>query len=219
VAQLERCAETIPHHVLGSYPFYSTRWHDFFSYAQVKTELHNKTRLQPYLSVASLATRGDGGRRLAQYFRKSLVHRGRRCARAAVARRRRLVRSRQRHELRHGPPVADYRGGLNYRARDWPDGSAPNPPAGSRTRPADAVFISRFGNDSWCTDSRGSATRWGRPRSAPSFFWNGNFHDRRAAADFGANYFETGRACAYVRRGCRPRCTFHHQPAVRPTHR
>jgi Tfp pilus assembly protein PilF len=33
------------------YPLFSTRWHDFFSYAQVKTELRTNSFLHPYLSV------------------------------------------------------------------------------------------------------------------------------------------------------------------------
>ena len=54
------------------YPIYSTRWHDFFSYAQVKTELHNKTRLQPYLSVRFVGdTRVTVGAVSPQYLSES----------------------------------------------------------------------------------------------------------------------------------------------------
>lgn len=33
------------------YPIYSTRWHDFFAYGQVKTELRKNRWLQPYVSI------------------------------------------------------------------------------------------------------------------------------------------------------------------------
>ncbi|HTQ56674.1 MAG TPA: tetratricopeptide repeat protein [Bryobacteraceae bacterium] len=34
-----------------TYPLYSTSWHDFFSYAQIKTELHSKIPIHPYVSL------------------------------------------------------------------------------------------------------------------------------------------------------------------------
>ncbi len=45
-----------------TYPLYSTRWHDLFSYAQVKTEWHAKFFIHPYISLRFVGdTRGTIG--------------------------------------------------------------------------------------------------------------------------------------------------------------
>jgi len=47
---------------LWMFPMYSTRWSDFFSYAQVKTELHLNLPVHPYLSLRFVGdTRGTIG--------------------------------------------------------------------------------------------------------------------------------------------------------------
>ena len=53
-------------------PLFSTRWHDFFSYGQVKTEFRTRSFLQPYLSVRFIGdTRLTIGAAAPQYLSES----------------------------------------------------------------------------------------------------------------------------------------------------
>jgi Tfp pilus assembly protein PilF len=54
------------------YPLFSTRWHDFFSYAQIKTEFRTRSFLQPYLSIRFIGdTRLTIGAAAPQYLSES----------------------------------------------------------------------------------------------------------------------------------------------------
>jgi len=60
------------------YPLYSTRWRDFFAYAQVKTELHVKFPIHPYVSLRFVGdTRGtitqENGGIAPQYLSESAL--------------------------------------------------------------------------------------------------------------------------------------------------
>ena len=130
-----------------TFPMYSTRWRDFFSYAQVKTEIRLKAPVTPYASVRFIGdTRRTLGGSLPQYLSESSVIFGLGLA------------SRPWHGVRvwgeagtavgylTGHMLPDYRGGLAW-------GRGFGRLLGSKTAgwffetAADGVFVSRFGND------------------------------------------------------------------------
>ena len=173
------------------YPIFSTRWHDFFSYAQVKTELRNKTRLQPYLSVRFVGdTRVTVGAVSPQYLSESsfIVAGGVRVLpwHGAGA----WFEAGSAMSYATGHILPDYRGGLNYahligralgaESSGWFADTA-----------ADAVFISRFGNDFLVYDQSRVGYSMGPAAFRTQFFWNGNFNvDAQRQA--WANFFEMG---------------------------
>jgi tetratricopeptide (TPR) repeat protein len=54
------------------FPVFSTRWHDLFSYGQIKTELHTSLPIQPYVSVRFIGdTRQTIGAAAPQYLSES----------------------------------------------------------------------------------------------------------------------------------------------------
>jgi hypothetical protein len=173
------------------YPIYSTRWHDFFSYAQVKTELRNKTRLQPYLSVRFVGdTRVTVGAVSPQYLSESsfIVAGGVRVLpwRGAGA----WFEAGSAMSYATGHILPDYRGGLNY-------AHALGRSLGSESSglfadtAADAVFISRFANDFLVYDETRVGYSMGSAAFRTQIFWNGNF-TIDAQRQIWANFFETG---------------------------
>jgi tetratricopeptide (TPR) repeat protein len=165
-------------------PTYSSRWHDTFSYGQLKTEWNLKLPFRPYLSARVIAdTRSHADPVTPLMFSESAVV-------AAVG-----LASRPRHGAllwgeagssigylnHHATP--DYRGGLSY-ARSY----------GKRwflDTTADALFLSRFQNDGLLY----SQNRAGYSLSAGSwkFQWYMNLN---ATADvrrqYWANFVEAG---------------------------
>lgn len=160
------------------YPIYSTRWRDFFGYAQVKAEFRTGTFLVPYASVRFVGdTRMEMG--AASLSESSFIlgaglHTVPWCgvtgwfeAGSAVS----YVK---------GHMLPDYRGGVNVtrallREKFFADTTL------------DAVFISRFGNDFLVYNQ----SRAGYRAGPVQLYWNGNitFDTKREAW---ANFGETG---------------------------
>ena len=135
----------------------------------MKTELRNKTRLQPYVSVRFVGdTRVTVGAVSPQYLSESsfIVAGGVRvlpwhgagawfeagCAMSYAT----------------GHMLPDYRGGVNYAHADRPLAHRRIAAAGSPIPPRTPSSSAGSATTSWCTTSRASATRWGRPRFARS---------------------------------------------------
>jgi Tfp pilus assembly protein PilF len=135
------------------FPFYSSRWHDMFSYGQIKTEIKlGKLPLRAYLSTRFVGdTRQTTGGALPQYLSESSFIVG-----AGVA-------SRYWHGVMAwaeageaisylgkrpgaGEMMPDYRGGVAF-ARGWGHSIRSEKPGLFFETNADGVFISRFGND------------------------------------------------------------------------
>ncbi len=135
------------------FPFYSTRWHDMFSYGQIKTELKlGNLPFRVYLSTRFVGdTRQTTGGALPQYLSESSFIAG-----AGVA-------TRYWHGVmawgeageavsyigRHagvGAMVPDYRGGVAF-ARGWGRHIRSETAGFFFETNADGVFVSRFGND------------------------------------------------------------------------
>jgi Tfp pilus assembly protein PilF len=135
------------------FPFYSSRWHDMFSYGQIKTEFKlGKLPFRPYFSTRFVGdTRQTTGGALPQYLSESAFIVG-----AGVA-------SRYWHGVmawaeageaisylgKHpgvGAMMPDYRGGVAF-ARGWGHHIRSEKPGLFFETNADGVFVSRFGND------------------------------------------------------------------------
>jgi Tfp pilus assembly protein PilF len=133
------------------YPLFSTRWHDQFGYAQVKTEMRTKYGLMPYVSVRFVGdtreTLGSGAEGVApQYLSESsfIVGLG--------------VRTVPWHGITGwfeagsamgyltGHMLPDYRGGISA-ARGIGQTLAGESRGVFSDTTLDAIFVSRFGND------------------------------------------------------------------------
>ena len=183
------------------FPFYSSRWHDMFSYGQIKTEFKlGKLPFRPYLSTRFVGdTRQTTGGALPQYLSESAFIVG-----AGVA-------TRYWHGVmgwaeageaisylgKHpgaGEMMPDYRGGVAF-ARGWGHHIRSEKSGFFFETNADGVFVSRFGND-FLTYSQNRAG-FTPPALASlgnlqtQFFLNGNFtmDDKRQAW---ANFVEAG---------------------------
>jgi len=183
------------------FPFYSTRWHDMFSYGQFKTEFKlGKLPFRPYLSARFVGdTRQTTGGALPQYLSESSV-----IVAAGIA-------TRYWHGVmawgeageaisylgKHpgvGAMMPDYRGGVAF-ARGWGHHIRSEKPGLFFETNADGVFVSRFGND-FLTYSQNRAGFTPPPFGwfgglRTQFFVNGNFtmDDKRQAW---ANFVEAG---------------------------
>lgn len=173
------------------YPLYSSRWHDVFGYAQVKTEIRTKLRIVPYVSARLVGdTRQTIGAISPQYLSESSVI-------AGVG-----VRSIPWHSVSGwfeagsalgyatGHVLPDYRGGVST-ARGA--GHMLNAESGGvfTDTSLDGVFVSRFGNDFLVYGESRAGYTFGPKASRTQVYWNGNltFDDQRQQW---ANFFETG---------------------------
>ncbi len=160
------------------YPIFSTRWQDFFGYAQVKAEIRTGSFLVPYASVRFV---GDtrmtiGGEALSEssFIPGIGVHTvpwrgitGWFEAGSAIS-------------YTKGHMLPDYRGGVNYaktihRERWFADTTV------------DGVFISRF-NDDFLVYTQ---SRAGHTAGPAQIYWNGNL-TADARRQQWANFVETG---------------------------
>src|SRR5713226_6902271 len=183
------------------FPFYSSRWHDMFSYGQIKTEFKlGKLPFGPYLSTRFVGdTRRTTGGALPQYLSESSFIVG-----AGIATRywHGVMAWAEAGEAisylgKHpgvGAMMPDYRGGVAF-ARGWGHHIRSEKPGLFFETNADGVFVSRFGND-FLTYSQNRAgftppelDSLGGLRT--QFFMNANFtmDDKRQAW---ANFVEAG---------------------------
>jgi tetratricopeptide (TPR) repeat protein len=179
------------------FPFYSSRWHDTFSYGQIKMEFKvGKLPFRPYLSTRFVGdTRRTTGGALPQYLSESAFIVG-----AGIATRywhgvmawgeagSALSYLRPQHGV--GRMLPDYRGGVAF-ARGWGHHIRSESAGLFFETNADGVFVSRFGND-FLTSSQ---NRVGfTPRASDALgglrlqlYLNGNFimdNQRQAWANF-----------------------------------
>ncbi len=177
------------------FPIYSSRWSDFFSYAQVKTEWRVKFPLHPYLSLRLVGdTRGTIGVEspgfAPQYLSESAL-----IPAAGVA-------SDSWHGLMgwaeagssmgylSGHILPDYRGGASF-SRAVGHGLKSESRGMFAETNEDAIFVSRFDNDflAYTQNRIGFAPAWGGLQS--QFYWNVNL-TADAKREPWANFFEMG---------------------------
>jgi Tfp pilus assembly protein PilF len=183
------------------FPFYSSRWHDMFSYGQIKTEFKlGNLPFRPYLSTRFVGdTRGSTGGALPQYLSESSFILG-----AGIATRYwhgvmawgeagEAMSYLGKHPGTSGM-TPDFRGGIAF-ARGWGHHIRSEKPGPFFETNADGVFLSRFGND-FLTYSQNRLGFTPRPLEAFGglrwqLYLNGNFtmDDKRQAW---ANFAEAG---------------------------
>ena len=169
---------------IWAYPIFSTRWHDFFGYGQIRTEWRKLKRLQPYASVRFIGdTRLTLGGASPQYLSENsfIVAGG--------------VRTPQWHGVTGwfeagealgyatGHMLPDYRGGFSGQWQKVPEASG-----WFRDTSVDALYISRFDEDYLLYNQ----TRLGYAASRHvQLYWNANF-TLDARRQYWANFAETG---------------------------
>jgi tetratricopeptide (TPR) repeat protein len=166
------------------YPIYSTRWHDFFAYGQVKTELRKNKWLQPYVSIRFI---GDTRVTIGAASPESLSESSFILAGG--------LRTKQWHGVTGwfeagsaisyvtGHMLPDYRGGFSGTWRKMPEVTG-----WFADTSADALYISRFSKDYLLYDQ----SRAGYVASPHlQLYWNGNF-TVDVKAQYWANFVETG---------------------------
>jgi Tfp pilus assembly protein PilF len=177
------------------YPLFSTRWHDQFGYAQVKTEMRTKYGLMPYASVRFVGdtreTEGNAVPGIApQYLSESsfIVGLGVRTvpwngitgwfeAGSAIG-------------YLTGHMLPDYRGGISA-ARGFGQTLAGESRGVFADSTLDAIFVSRFGNDFLVYSQSRVGYTIGPREFRAQLYMNGNitFDDQR---QYWANFVETG---------------------------
>ncbi len=184
-----------------TYPMFSSRWHDLFSYSQVKAEFKiGSLPLRPYLSARIIGDlrghtggeTGPGGSIAApQYLSENSV-----IVAAGVATRQykglmawaeagEAIRYRAQPNV--GFMTPDYRGGLSF-SRSFGHNLGPESHGIFFETMDDAVFVSRFGNDSllYSQNHFGYTFPW-----QFQVFWNANI-TKDLNNQYWANYTEQG---------------------------
>jgi Tfp pilus assembly protein PilF len=181
------------------YPLYSSRWSDFFSYAQVKTELHKHFPIHPYLSLRFIGdTRGTIGQQsngiAPQYLSESAFIPGLGVAtnvwhgllgwgEAGVA-----------VGYLTGHVLQDYRGGASF-TKGFGHMLKSETGGFFFESNDDAIFVSRFDNDFlvYTQNRAGYTPKFGERWSAlqTQLYWNVNLTLDQKRQPW-ANFFETG---------------------------
>jgi tetratricopeptide (TPR) repeat protein len=169
------------------FPIFSTRWHDLFSYGQVKTEVRTGLPIHPYLSVRFIGdTRQTVGTAAPQYLSESAFIVGVGVATVpwhgitGWAEAGNSIGYLTRHM------VPDYRGGvsiaraLRSESTNW-----------FADTTIDALFVSRFGNDCLAYAQNRAGYTVGTPELRTQIYWNGNVTIDSKRQDW-ANFVETG---------------------------
>lgn len=156
------------------YPIYSTRWSDFFTYGQLKTEFRSSLPVQPYVSLRIVGdssfyvpqSLSEQSVILAAGLTTSTYHGARAWFEAGTA---------IGYVSHHALP--DYRGGLSFARRF----------GRLADTTVDALYISRFGKDFLAYNQ----TRLGRITGTLQFYWNANITADTQGQRW-ANFVETG---------------------------
>ena len=168
-------------------PFFSTRWHDAFSYGQVKTELRlDGIGVRPYASVRFI---GDTRQTTSGPNPQSLSESSFLVAAGLIAQSHGVTawgEAGTALSYKRGSALPDYRGGLSW-SKGWGHLLNAEAPGVFLETNADEVFLSRYEND-FLTYSQ---WRGGWTRNGIQFLWNANLtidSNRQAWA----NFVETG---------------------------
>jgi Flp pilus assembly protein TadD len=169
------------------FPIFSTRWHDLFSYGQVKTEVRTSLPLRPYLSVRFVGDiRQTVGTVAPQYLSESAFIVGAGVSTVpwqgitAWAEAGNSIGYLTRHML------PDYRGGvsmaraLRSESTNW-----------FADTTIDALFVSRFGNDFLAYAQNRLGYTAGPSGLRTQLYWNANLTLDSKRQDW-ANFVETG---------------------------
>jgi tetratricopeptide (TPR) repeat protein len=169
------------------FPVFSTRWHDLFSYGQVKTEVRTGLPIRPYLSVRFIGdTRQTIGAAAPQYLSESAFIVG--IGVATVPWRGITGWAEAGNAIGYltHHMVPDYRAGISL-AR----GVRSESTRWFADTTMDALFVSRFGNDFLLYAQSRLGYRGGSEHMRAQIYWNANFTLDSKRQDW-ANFIETG---------------------------
>ena len=173
------------------YPIFSTRWHDFFSYAQIKTEIRTSFPIRPYVSVRFVGdTRLTIGAASPQYLSESSFILAVGAATTPWHGITGWAEAGSAISYISGHMLPDYRGGISlacgigHTLRGESSGWFAD-------TTLDAVFVSRFGNDFLVYDQTRLGYAFGPATLRGQLSWNANltFDSQR---QYWANFGETG---------------------------
>jgi Tfp pilus assembly protein PilF len=173
------------------YPIFSTRWHDFFSYAQIKTGIRTKFPIQPYVSVRFVGdTRLTIGVASPQYLSESSFILAVGAATAPWHGITGWAEAGSAIGYISGHMLPDYRGGVSL-ARGLGHTLRGESSGWFADTTLDGVFISRFGNDFLVYDQSRLGYAFGPQTLRGQLSWNANltFDSQR---QYWANFGETG---------------------------
>ena len=177
------------------YPMYSSRWHDVFGYAQVRSELRVIPGVRIYASARFVGDWRQTTTQTAtgappQYLSESAVIVG---AGLHTLPWHGLVawgEAGSSMSYLNGHKLPDYRGGLSF-ARGAGHTLRGEAPGWFADTAFDAVFISRFDNDAMLYNQSRLGFTFGPPSLRAQLYWNGGLtiDDKR---QYWANFVETG---------------------------
>ncbi len=173
------------------YPIFSTRWHDFFSYAQIKTGVRTGFPIQPYVSVRFVGdTRLTIGAASPQYLSESSFILAVGVATAPWHGITGWAEAGSAVGYVSGHMLPDYRGGISL-ARGTGHTLRGESSGWFADTTLDAVFVSRFGNDFLVYDQTRLGYAFGPKTLRGQLSWNANltFDSQR---QYWANFGETG---------------------------
>jgi tetratricopeptide (TPR) repeat protein len=174
-------------------PMYSTRWHDIFSYAQVKTELRGALPfgLRSYASLRFIGdTRRTMGAAAPEYLSESSFILG---IGVTTPRWRGITAWAEAGSAigyANGHMLPDYRGGISA-ARAWGQGLQAEKAGWFADTAADGVFISRFAGDFLVYDQWRAGYSFSPGSARMQAHWNANV-TFDAQRQYWANFVETG---------------------------
>lgn len=173
------------------FPLFSTRWRDFFSYGQVKTELKTGLPVRPYVSVRFIGdTRLTVGAASPQYLSESAFILG--AGLATLPRRGLTAWAEAGSAIGYvrGHMLPDYRGGVSF-ARGLGHGLHDETPGWFADTTLDGVFMSRFNDDVLFYNQSRIGYTIGPRAFRAQLHWNANL-TADARRQYWANFVETG---------------------------
>lgn len=177
------------------YPIFSSRWHDQFGYAQIKTEMRSRLPVKPYLSVRFIGdsretTGTPAWNGTPQYLSESAVILGAGLRTSTWHGITGWFEAGSAAGYLTGHMLPDYRGGLSA-ARSWGSTLAGESAGRFVDTTLDAIFVSRLGDDSLVYSQTRLGYSFGPGALRVQAYWNANltFDTQR---QYWANYLETG---------------------------
>jgi Flp pilus assembly protein TadD len=186
-----RAGDAFSHVTLWIFPLFSKRWSDTFGYGQVKAEFATHWPVRPYVSVRFIGdTRGAIGASFPIYLSESSVIPG--IGVKTAVWRHAMAWAEAGIAIRYlsGHFLSDYRAGVTWSRGVGHLMGAESTGWFDETN-LDAVFVSRFGNDTLVYGQVRNGYTLGPRALRAQFYWNSNltFDQKRQAW---ANFFEMG---------------------------
>jgi hypothetical protein len=186
-----RATDASFHITVWAYPMFSSRWSDTFGYGQVKAEFGTHLPVRPYVSVRFIGdTRGAIGAAFPIYLSESSIIPGVGVKTALWRHAMAWAEAGVAVRYLSGQLLSDYRAGVSW-SRGFGHLMGAESGGWFAESNADAVFISRFGNDTLVYGQARTGYTAGPKELRAQVYWNSNvtFDQKRQAW---ANFLEEG---------------------------